>query len=849
MIALDDLCAVGGQVQGRIQATHFADFSYDSRLTRPGELFLALRTPRADGHDYIPAALAAGATGVICTWPPRSAEAATVILADDPQALVQRWAARRLRQVAPQVIAVTGSVGKTSTRHAIATLLAAQQLTFQSRQSFNSLLGLPIALTRLRDDQRYAVLEFGSDRFGEIAQLAALFPPQIAVVTNVADAHLRAFGSLEGVAREQATLVAALPADGWAILNGDDPLVRAMGTRTRANRLTFGTGPDCDLRADAVSLAQQGTRLRLHWLEQTVAATTPLLGMPAVYTALAAVSVALACGIPLEEAARQLERITPVAGRLHPLPARQNATLLDDTFSAGMPSLRAALQTLEALPAQRRIVILGEINDLGRDPAAACEEIGVHAGSVADHLICRGDWGTKIVQAARRVNTSLRTDIVHTAAATLQALPTDLQDGDLLLIKGSTEARMERITADLLAPHISADRVLVRHEPGWQTVHIGAPDRPTWARIDLDAIAHNIRRLRAIAGVPVMVVLKADAYGHGAVRVARTALANGATALAVATLGEARTLRQADITAPILVLGYTPPWQAREAVWLDVTCTVFDHDVARAFADAARALERPAEVHVKVDTGMARLGLQLDQAGAFLQSLHDENRSGQPYHGLHITGLYTHFATADSADETFARRQLERFTGILAEITATGLRPPLVHAANSAALLRFPDARCDMVRPGIACYGLPPSVETPLPADFRPALSFHSEVAQVKPLPPGTPLSYGGTFVTQRPSRIATIPVGYADGLRRSPAWREVLVRGQRAPIVGRICMDYALIDVTDIDGVKRGDAVVLIGAQGDDQISADEVAGWMGTINYEVVTTILPRVPREVEA
>jgi alanine racemase len=186
---------------------------------------------------------------------------------------------------------------------------------------------------------------------------------------------------------------------------------------------------------------------------------------------------------------------------------------------------------------------------------------------------------------------------------------------------------------------------------------------------------------------------------------------------------------------------------------------------------------------------------------------------------------------------------------VLAEVDAAGLRPPLAHAANSAALLRFPAARFDMVRPGIACYGLRPSAETPLPQDFRPALSFHTEVAQVKPLPPGTPLSYGGAFVTQRRSTIATIPVGYADGFRRSPPWRAVLVRGRRAPVVGRVCMDYALIDVTEIAGVKRGDPVVLIGAQGDDAISADEVAGWLGTISYDVVTTILPRVPREVEA
>jgi alanine racemase len=382
---------------------------------------------------------------------------------------------------------------------------------------------------------------------------------------------------------------------------------------------------------------------------------------------------------------------------------------------------------------------------------------------------------------------------------------------------------------------------LVRQEPAWRSVRAGALDRPTWLRIDLDAIGYNVRQLRAIAGVPLMITLKADAYGHGALRVARTALANGATALAVATLGEARALREDGIAAPILVFGYTPPWQAREAVRLGLTCTIFDHDSAHALADAAAALDRPAHAHVKVDTGMARLGLPPDQVGAFLQTL-------QARPGLRVEGLYTHFATADSADEKFAHMQLRRFERVLAEITAAGLRPPVIHAANSAALLRMPGARFDLVRPGIACYGLRPSADTPLPPDFQPALSFHTEIAQVRTHPAGTPISYGGAFVTQRVAQVATIPVGYADGLRRSPPWREVLVRGQRAPIIGRICMDYALIDVSAIPGVRRGDPVVLIGRQGDQAISADQVAEWLGTISYEVVATILPRVPREIE-
>jgi alanine racemase len=372
-------------------------------------------------------------------------------------------------------------------------------------------------------------------------------------------------------------------------------------------------------------------------------------------------------------------------------------------------------------------------------------------------------------------------------------------------------------------------------------VRVGQPDRPTWLRIDLDAIAGNVRALQALVGVPLMAVLKGDAYGHGAVRVARTALRAGAAAVAVATIGEARVLRSAEITGSILVLGYTAPWQAPEAARLGLDCTVFDREAALALSAAGVEHGRPIAVHVKVDTGMGRLGLAPAEVGPFLAWMHT-------LPGLNIVGLYTHFAAADLPNSEQTRLQLDRFTALLIELEAAGLRPPLVHAANSAAALQLPNARFDMIRPGIALYGLAPGPDVALPPGFQPALSFHSEVAQVREHAAGTPLSYGGAFITRRPSLIATIPVGYADGVRRSPPWREVLVRGRRAPIVGRICMDYTLVDVSEVPDVKRGDAVVLLGSQGAECISADEVAGWLGTINYEVVTSILPRVPRELE-
>ena len=370
------------------------------------------------------------------------------------------------------------------------------------------------------------------------------------------------------------------------------------------------------------------------------------------------------------------------------------------------------------------------------------------------------------------------------------------------------------------------------------------PDRPTWLEIDLSAIGQNTQRFKQIVGpdVRVLVSLKADAYGHGALRVARTVVRNGAEWLGVATVSEAAPLRQAGVDAPILVFGYIAPWQAREAVRLNLRATIFTSELARALSQAATDLGGQLPVHIKVDTGMARLGLRAEDIEGIVRFCDEAHALP----GLIVEGLFTHFATADSADQTYALRQLERFEHVLAALDARGLRPPIVHAANSAAALTLPQARYDMVRPGIAIYGLAPSEETPLPVGFRPALAFKTQVAQVKEIPAGEGISYGATYITSAPTRIAVLPVGYADGFRRAPAnWGEVLVRGRRAPLLGRVCMDQCMIDVTDIPGVRQGDEVALIGRQGDDELTADEVARKLGTIAYEVTSELLARVPR----
>ena len=369
------------------------------------------------------------------------------------------------------------------------------------------------------------------------------------------------------------------------------------------------------------------------------------------------------------------------------------------------------------------------------------------------------------------------------------------------------------------------------------------PALTNYARVDLDAIAHNIAALKARVGASteLWAVVKANAYGHGAVPVARTALAAGASRLAVARISEGAELRRAGIAAPILVMGAHLPAEAETAVAFDLTMTVNDDAFARALNDQARDAGKKMRIHVKVDTGMGRFGRLPDELLPFLEQV-------ARYPQLRIEGLWTHFATADERDKSFAREQFARYQEA-ADAACGRFDIPIRHVANSAAILDLPETWLDAVRPGIALYGLYPSNEVSATVTLRPALTLISHVGRVRTLPPGSSVSYGRTFIAERATSVALLPIGYGDGVHRLLSNRgEVLIRGQRAPIIGRVCMDNIMVDVSGIAGVQEGDEAVLIGRQGDERITAEEVAAWAETINYEVTTGLLPRVVRVYE-
>ena len=358
-----------------------------------------------------------------------------------------------------------------------------------------------------------------------------------------------------------------------------------------------------------------------------------------------------------------------------------------------------------------------------------------------------------------------------------------------------------------------------------------------WIEVDLGAIRHNVRRLKEMTGVQVMAVVKANAYGHGLVEASRAAVEGGAAWLGVARIDEALALTRAGIPARTIVLGYTEPERAAEAAAEGVRLAVYDWQVVEAYSQGARAAGKTLQVHAKFDTGMGRLGHSTEDGVEFVRWL------GQTP-GLSVEGVFTHLAEADEPEKPTTRRQLARFDGLLDSLNASGLRPGLVHAANSAGTLGFPEARYDLVRPGIAVYGLNPSTTTPLPGDFHAALTWKARLASVKMMPPGHGIGYNFKYFTSREERIGVATVGYADGFRRGRD-NFALVRGRRVPVVGGVCMDQCMLQLDEVPDAKIGDEVVLIGQQGEAQICLEEIAEAWGTITYEVVCGLGARVPR----
>lgn len=354
----------------------------------------------------------------------------------------------------------------------------------------------------------------------------------------------------------------------------------------------------------------------------------------------------------------------------------------------------------------------------------------------------------------------------------------------------------------------------------------------TWTEVNLDAIAQNVKNIKKLIGEKkeLMAVVKGNAYGHDILEVSPVVLENGATRLAVARLEEGIILRKAGITVPILVLGLTLRQQAEFLVSYDITPAVCEFEMIEKLSESAVQMNKMTKIHLKVDTGMGRIGIFPDDVLRFIKRI-------KALKNVEIEGIFTHFSVANEKDKFYTEEQFRKFIEILTVLEKEGIKIPIKHVGNSATLLDLPHMWLDMVRPGLAIYGLYPSKEVKKTINLIPAQQFKTKIVFIKELPLGESISYGRTYITKRRMRVASLPVGYADGYNRLLSNQgEVLVRGQRVPIIGRVCMDQCMIDVTNLTQVEIGDEVVLWGRQGEEMITVEEIAQKIRTINYEIV-------------
>lgn len=848
MISLYDLLeAANGQLFGEPQAHLFSELALKPSDVREASLFVAMGDPGA-ADTAMREAITRGASGLLAARPPEfDTDGLTVILVKNPVTALMQWAHHLLGHLGLPVIAVAGVSGRAVTLHALKHILSGHNEVLVSEPNAIGRLTIPLTLSRLVPEHQAIALAVEATRPGELAEAAGALRPRMTVLTNAGIAPFGQFESPDHLTAELGLLLDYLHDDGLAILNYDDDHIRELVRRGRGRTLTISASGQfgADIMAQNIVFGPTRTGFDLRYFDQKlVGRWTALLGRDQLFAALAALTIGEAFNVPLADGLRALTGISRLPGRMQPLNGVGGALLIDDSWNAEPQSTLVALDWLQQVAPKpsRPVFVFGDMDGLSAGRAREHRRIGQRASEVAGALVTLGPDAAQAGRAALDAGMEPRdVGIAYSATDAVSALrdTMNLTERDIVLIKGGTSARMERITRELLAE--PEDAALLPRSAELDHFKAAASTlRPSWVEIDLGALAHNVAAVKAMVGpkVTLFAVVKADAYGHGAVAVARTALQNGASCLAVANLAEALTLRDAGISAPILMLGALSPGAVREAIRQDVTITLHDFDHAEAFDRAARELGARLRVHVKVDTGMGRMGVLVSEAVTFFRQL-------VRLSNLDVEGIYTHFSSADE-DAEYTAGQVRAFKEVLAPLRGGGFSFKYIHAANSAGMLASAQNHFNAVRVGIALYGLSPSDQVRVPDSFRPVMRWKTQIAQVKTLPPGHAVGYGNSYVTTGNERIAVLPVGYADGLRRGPQNQgEVLVHGVYAPIIGRVSMEKTIISVDHLPDVRAGDEVVMLGSQGGETITAADIAARWGTISYEVVCSVLARVPR----
>jgi alanine racemase len=800
-----------GDLQAAAPIDPIRGVAIDSRRVQPGDLFFALSGRHTDGHRFLDAALGAGAALVVMGkgWPRPAGPSLAVA---NPLVALQELAAWYRRRHILQVVAITGSNGKTIVKDALTAAVASRFRVAASPGSWNSQVGVPLAVLQAPPGTQLGVFEAGVSAPGEMTQLARILQPDVGILVNVGLAHLASFGSREITAREKLQLFQATPPPSWVLLP-NDPLLRAFRLPCPVV-FPEEEGP----RLLGQTPIPNGLLLTVSFGGEAVPRQIPVRtrSRPLVHDLLLAITAAMRLGVEPEAIVQALHDYSFGPTRMETWRTPEGVTIVNDTASSDPLSVQAALEAVAASPEAKgkRIFLFGGMAELGERAALEHRLIGrVAAERGFTHLVLLPHPAEAATAAGWR---AVAPDAPLLEVADPLSLRLQLRElarrGDLLLVKGPSASGLAALACDL-----------------WESM---APRRFV---VDLGAVRENIARFRALCGsdVAILAVLKAWAYGTELARLAGALQEGGVDWIGVSAADEGAIVRRAGVHLPILVLLMDSD-EVDKAVRHRLTPVVYSHAFALALIESLRAMEATLDVHLEIETGMGRLGVSPEEALTVTRLLRS---SGV----VRLTGVMTHLASADdpSADG-HTRRQLEVFDRVVAEITESDA-PLVVHAAATSGAVRFPEARYGMVRLGLGLYGLAPSPAVGQGLDLQLAVAFVSRLAQVATLKKGQLVGYNGTYVVEAEAqRVGIVAAGYNDGV----PWAlsnsgEVMVQGQRVPVIGRVSMDSMAIDLSAVPQAAVGDEVLLFGTHEGQTLRPEEVAAAAGTIPYDLLVHV----------
>lgn len=819
----------GGELRGARGEERVSSVAIDSRHLGTEPAFFALAGSRTDGHRFVGHALEQGAVAAVVTrrWleGTERTPAGTLVAVEDPLRSLQRLASWWRGRLAGKVVAVTGSNGKTIVKDALLHLLAGSRRAAGSIGSYNSQLGVPLALLRIPREVEVAVLEAGISAPGEMASLAAMLRPDCGILTNVGLAHIAAFGSRAAIAREKVKLFAGVEAPGWVLLPAEVPSLEELAGELPGRVLRVGGGDGELPRLAATARGRDGLEAVLEMPSGERFEVPTRTPSPEILTDLEiAASAASLLGVPGPEIAAALSGYAPPHTRMEIWrSAHRRITLVNDACSSDPVSVEAALRALDNLESGtgRRIFVFGGMRELGelREPEHAA--IGrMAAQHRVDPLVLVGGSQLDATEEAFRAGSPegrvLRLEGPEGLASQLGE---DLEPGDVVLLKGPRNLGIDRAAQGLLDA-IAPNRFL----------------------LDLGAVAENVSLFRRAVGpaTKVLGMVKALAYGSDAVRLSAELEGLGLDWLGVANPDEGAALRRSGVSLPILVTLCTAD-EVDKLLRYDLTPVLYSPELVEPMAAAARRRDRPLGVHLEVDTGLGRLG-------QFPGDLPELARRARETGWLEVVGLMTHFASADDPkQDAFTRRQIALFRESISALEELGFRDLLCHAAATAGALRFPESGFGMVRIGLGLFGVHPSAAVREAQELHLAVSLLSKVTGVRLFEAGASIGYNRTYQVERGRfRAGVVPIGYADGV----PWAlsnggTVLVEGRPVPIVGRISMDSLVVDLSEVPEAHEGSDVLVYGRHGGRELRPEEVAERSGTIVYELLARLGARVEK----